>query len=328
MENINFSSEIQNDYNLQNKHLFKKKTGNAKSYYQLIFGENLEEDLKVLQKLYKLDIPFKIFGLHTNLYITENGYNGLFVDISLKNSNIFFDKETETFRVTSNITVSEFVNFTMKMGYDFAAFTGVPGLIGSGVVGNSGWTPTKKAFSDFVKEIIVYDFEEGKINNIIPDDNFFKERDSFIKQENKNKTRYFVKEIILKADFVGESEVRKKFDEQMNKRKESLKFGFKEGTAGSLWSNAYLKKVLGITFPNMLRENPFINANFNGATYSPNGSMFFTTEISTTDKDVAKLFVHTLKKVKEIYNIDLRKEVLILDSDGDIDLQTFIKRNT
>ena len=43
MENINFYYELKNNYNLQNKHLFKKHTGNAKYYYQLIFGENLEK---------------------------------------------------------------------------------------------------------------------------------------------------------------------------------------------------------------------------------------------------------------------------------------------
>ena len=56
--------------------------------------------------------------------------------------------------------------------------------------------------------------------------------------------------------------------------------------------------------------------------------MYFTTEIDTTDKNVANLFVHTLKKVKEIYGIDLHKEIIILDSKGEIDLETFIRRNT
>ena len=56
--------------------------------------------------------------------------------------------------------------------------------------------------------------------------------------------------------------------------------------------------------------------------------MQFITGPNTTDKDVAKLFVHTLNKVKELYGVDLHKEVMILDSDGEIDLETFIKRNS
>lgn len=322
-----FSRDVEYNYNLQDKHLFKKKTGNSKQYYQLVFDDSLEKDLKVLSKLYKENIPFKIFGSHTNLYITDNGYDGLFIDISSKNNKIIFDEEKKTFHVTSNVAVSSFVNYTMKMGYDFAAFTGIPGLVGAGVVGNSGWTPSGKDFSSFVQQITVYDFEKDTIDIIKPDDSFFKSRDSFIKQHNKDKTRFFVKEVILKSEYIGENAVREKYNAQMERREKSLKFGFQEGTAGSLWSNVHLKEILGKSFPNMLRENPSINANFNGARYSSNGSLFFTTDSNTTDKDVAKLFLHTLNKVKELYNIDLHKEVMILDRDGEIDVRTFIDRN-
>ncbi len=327
MRDKNFSRETQKNYNLGDKHLFKKKAGNAKEYYQLFFDETLQNDLDVLHKLYIDNIPFKIFGLHTNLYITDKGYNGLFVDISSENSRIIFDKESEMFRVTSNVEVSKFIHYAMKKGYDFSALSGIPGLVGSGVVGNSSFTASGKSFSDFVQEIIVFDFEIGQTIYMKPDVDFFSERDSFIKQKNKDKTRYFVQEIILKSDFIGEEQVKEKYDAQMQRREKSLKFGFREGTAGSLWSNAHLKKQVGKSFTSILRENPSINCNFNGATYSPNGAMFFTTGIDTTDKDVAKLFDHTMKKMKEIYNIELHKEVLILDSNGEIDLDTFIKRN-
>lgn len=328
MQDTCFSREISENYNLEDKHLFKKKPGNAKWYYQLMFDETLDNDLKQLHKLYKQDIPFKIFGSHTNLYITDNGYDGLFVDISSKGSKIEYDEKNKTFELTSNTEVSDLIKYAMEGGYDFAALAGIPGLVGSGVVGNSSFTASGKSFSDFVSEIMLYDFEKGEYINIKPDKDFFKERDSFIKQINKNKTRYFVKSIILKADLIGKEKVKEKYDAQMERRKKSLKFGFLEGTAGSLWSNAHLKKQIGKSFTNLLRENPKINANFNGATYSPNGAMFFTTSDQTTDKDVAKLFIHTLEKVKELYNVNLHKEVLILDSDGEITLETFISRNS
>lgn len=322
-----FSRKVEYEYNLQNKHLFKKKTGNAKQYYQLCFDDTLEKDLKVLSKLYKLYIPFKIFGAHSNLYITDNGYDGLFVDVSSKNAKILFNEKEKSFVVTSNTTVSLFVNYTMKLGYDFAAFTGIPGLIGSGVVGNAGWTPSGKDFSSFVQQISIYDFEKDKLITINPDNNFFGQRSSFLKEQNRYKTRYFVKEVVLKSDYIGESSVREKYNAQMERREKSLRFGFEEGTAGSLGSNVHLKKSLGKSFPNMLRENPSINENYNGARYSSNGSLFFTTDSNTTDNDVAKLFVHTIKKVKELYNVELHKEVMILDKDGEIDLETFINRN-
>lgn len=334
MENIFgiFSREIKYDYNLQNKHLYKKKTGNAKGYYQLIFDESLDKDLKILHEMYKNNVPFKIYGLHTNLYITDNGYDGLFVDVDIKNSKIKFIKETEEFVVTSNLTVSALVNYTKKMGYDFSPLTGIPGVVGGGIIGNSSYPSVidnkySKAFSDFVKKIIVYDFEIGNYVELIPDDKFFNVRDSFLKQANKVKTRYFVKEVILKADYIGEEEVTRFYNAQMNKRIEALKINYKEGNAGSFFSNQHIRKYTGKPMKGLILENPSICINVNGATFSEYGNMQFKTEDNTTDKDVAKCLEYAVNKVKELYNFDLHKEVIILDFDGEIDLKTFINRN-
>ena len=75
------------------------------------------------------------------------------------------------------------------------------------------------------------------------------------------------------------------------------------------------------------RNDPDLNISFNGARYSFNGGRFFTTDLNTTDKDVAKLFKFTIDKCKEIYKIEPKKEMIILDYDGEIDIDTFIIRN-
>lgn len=329
-----FSRKVEYDYDLQNKHLYKKKAGKAKQYYQLAFDENLDEDLKVLHKMYKNDMPFRIYGLHTNLYITSNGYDGLFIDVDIKNSKIKFKQETEEFIVTSNLTVSALVNYTKEMGYDFSPLTGIPGVVGGGVVGNSSYPSVidkdySKHFSDFVKNIIVYDFKIGDFIEIIPDDNFFGIRDSFLKQENKIKTRYFVKEIVLKADYIGKEKVNEFYNAQIEHRKEALKIDYAEGNAGSFFANRHIRNHVGKAMKGLILENPCININVNGATFSSDGNMQFRTEYNTTDKDVAKFFQHVTNKVKEIYDFDLckYKEVNILDTDGEIDLNTFIDRN-
>jgi UDP-N-acetylenolpyruvoylglucosamine reductase len=329
----NFSRNVQSNYNLQNKHLFKKKTGNAKGYYQLVFDESLNTDLKALHEMYKQNLPFRIYGLHTNLYLTDNGYNGLFVDVDTKNSNIQFNKETEEFIATANLTVSELVNYSKTSGYDFSALTGIPGLIGSGVVGNSSYQGSvidkkdKKGFSDFTKKIIVYDFETGDFVTMIPDDNFFGIRDSLLKRANKTKTRYFVKEVVLKTNYIGEEEVTRLYNAQMNERRDALKISFAEGNAGSFFSNPHIRKSVGKVMKTLLLENPSINIDINGATFSSNGNKNFRTGPDTTDKDAANCLQHVVNKVKEIYGMDLHKEVIILDSDGEIDLETFIARN-
>jgi len=323
----NFSRDVQSNYNLQNKHLYKKKTGNAKGYYRLKFDDSLSTDLKALHELYQQNLPFRIYGMHTNLYITDNGYNGLFVDIDAKNAKIQFNQETEEFTATANLTVNKLVNYTKTLGYDFSDLTGIPGFVGSGVVGNSsyaGGSGNKKMFSDFIKRIIVYDFEIGDFFEMIPDDHFFSIRDSFFKNANKTKTRYFVKEVILKADYIGEEKAAQLCSAQITERRNALKVNFTEGSAGNFFCNSHIKKSIGKTMKTLLLENPSINKEMNGAAFSPNGSMNFKTGPNTIDKDAVQCLQHAVNKVKELYGIDLHQEVIILDSGGEIDLETFI----
>ena len=327
MKEINLSRKVLENYDLSCKHLFKKKAGNAKYYYELQFDNTLDNDLKEISKLYKLGKKYKIFGMHTNLYITEKGYDGLFIDISPKKAKIKFDKEKEEFIVTSNLTNSKLVNYGMSLGYDFASLTGIPGMVGAGVIGNSSWVPPAKTYGEYVKQIKVFDFEEEKEKIIIPNKDFFNVRNSFLKEANLIKTRYFIKEIVLKADYIGEEKVRKKYYEQINKRRESLKIGYTEGCAGSIWSNIDLKQKIGKSFREIINENSDSNIDFNGARYSLNGGRFFTTDAETTDKDVAKLFKFTINKCKERYGIEPKKEMINLDYDGEINKNEFILRN-
>ena len=327
MEEINMSKEVIENYDLSCKHLFKKSAGKAKYYYMLHFDSTLDIDLKEISKLYKEDKRYRIFGMHTNLYITEKGYDGLFIDINPKGAKIQFDKEKEEFVVSSNLTNSELVNYTMRLGYDFSSLTGIPGMVGAGVVGNSSWVPPAKSYGDYVKSIKVFDFEDGKEKTIIPNEGFFSIRSSFLKEVNSNKTRFFIKEVMLKADYIGKEKVREKYLQQINKRAESLRIGFTEGCAGSIWSNIDLKQKTGKSFREIINENPDFNINYNGARYSLNGGRFFTTDLHTTDKDVAQLFEFTIRKCKELYNVVPIKEMIILDYDGEIQLDTFIERN-
>lgn len=323
-----FSKELHTDYALSNKHLFKKSAGKAKYYYALSFDDTLDNDLRALSRFSKENgLLFRVFGMHTNIYITDRGYHGIFVDMAPNPSTIVFDPTTATFTVSGNTPASKLVNHAMQLGYDFAALSGVPGMVGAGIVGNAGWTPTNKNFSDFVAEIEAYDFVEDTYVTFHPDNDFFGERTSFIKQQNADTTRYLVTKAVLKAEHIGTEQVRAKWQEQMQKRDESLRNGFKDGCAGSIWSNTYLKNATGRPFPAMLREHPCLKQNFNGARYGDAGSMFFTTGTETTDRDVARLLTDTLEKLREFYDIVPKMEMLILDYDGEIDVHTFLARN-
>lgn len=321
-----FSRQVKYNYNLQGKCGFKKKAGHAEYYYQLRFDENLENDLKVLSLLKNQKYPFRIFGMGTNLYICSNGYDGLYVDVSPINSYIKYIDDLDCFAVSSNAIVSGFVNYTTKKGYDFSALTGIPGLIGSGAAGNAGWTPSGKSFSSFVSKVRVFDFTTSEFHYIDFEGLGFSDRNSLIKEANRDSMSIFITEVWLRSEKLSEGVVREKCASQMARRYDYLKWGFLDGTAGSVWSNTHLIKQTGKSFPNMLRENESLSKEFNGAKYSKNGNRYFMTDTFTTDEDVAALFMHTYNYVYDHYNAKLYLEMIILDYDGVIGLDDFIKR--
>ena len=137
-----------------------------------------------------------------------------------------------------------------------------------------------------------------------------------------------MKSVVLKAEHIGKAAVRELFDAQMNERREALRISFREGDAGCFFVNPYIRAALGKPMSQLIRADPALQVNFGGAGFSQNGDHQFTTQADTTDADCAKFFAYVVDYVRRVYGVELHKEVLILDHDGEIDLATFIQRNT
>ena len=321
-------NKVEFDYNLSKKHNFFKSAGNAKVYYELdINSENTKNDLEVISNLYKNGIAFEIFGKNTNLYITEKGYNGLFIQLTTNNKYIEFDENSKIFKVSANSFFSELVNKGIDLGYDFSPFVGIPGLIGGAVVGNAGTNSTGKNIGKIIKNIKVYNFEENKIEIINPDKNmnFFTERNSYLKEENELKTKYLVLEIEVEIEYIGIEEAKLKKQKRIEFRRDSDIQGFKYGTAGSFWSNSSIPKELlekNMKFRDLMKNIKLSDLEYNGAGYT-SLNCFLKTDSNTKDFDVAKLLSKTIELVKKEYKFEPYNEVQILDYDGIINAKEF-----
>jgi len=233
--NSSITSEAINNFNLSGQHKFFKRAGNANSFYELNINDLAEErTLRTLSSMYKNDVPFIVFGKTTNLFITEQGYNGFFVKLNSKNKYMNYNEKSKEFIVSASTHLSELVNKAVLLGYDFSDLAGIPGLIGSAVVGNAGTHLTNKTIGELVKKIQVYNFESGKYETIVPTEykDFFSERNSFLKNANEKKMKYLVFCVVLQADYIGESIAIARKTEVLRLRRDSDVEGFREGTAG------------------------------------------------------------------------------------------------
>jgi UDP-N-acetylmuramate dehydrogenase len=327
----NLSSEIRYGVDLSKIHKYRKKAGLADGFLELTMNTATEEtDLKIIATLLKNDMPHFIVGTGTNVYFTENGFKGLIVKLTNQNKYLTFDKNNNSFRASANILFSEVVNKACLLGYDLSEFVGIPGMLGSAIVGNAGTHLTGKTISEIVKEFYVYDFENMEYIRIVPSDHkeFFSERSSYIKEANRVKPRYLVTEVVLEAAYIGAALATERKNEIMSLRRDSDIEGYTHGTAGSFFANGSLPHNLlveNIKVRDLIKKLNLHTLDFNGAGYT-SIKCFLKTESTTRDHDVAKLLHRTIVEIQDKYGFTPRNEVLIIDEDGIISAEEFITR--
>ena len=329
--NKSITSDGINNFNLSDQHNFLKPAGYASRYVELSINDLTEENnLGTLSNMYNNDMPFIVFGKSTNLYITDQGYNGTFIRLNNRDKYLIYDEKSREFIASANTSFSEVVKKAVSLGYDFSDLAGIPGLIGSAVVGNAGTHLTGKTIGDLVTKIRVYDFEYGKYETIIPSEykGFFSERNSILKKANERKMRYLILSVTLQADYIGASTATARKKEVMALRRDSDIEGFKEGTAGSFWANGALPEELknqSFKVRDIIRKVGLHEIDYNGAGYT-SIKCFLKTGNSTTDSDVACLLKETMDTIYSEYCFVPCNEVQILDYDGIISAEQFISR--
>jgi UDP-N-acetylenolpyruvoylglucosamine reductase len=320
-----FSVDIDYNYKLLG-HVFEKYAGNVSEHLKLdLRSPHVEEDLNSLSKLYAKGRDFVVFGECTNLYVTEKSYQGLFIEIDEYLINgIYYNKEEESFSVKADCLLRNFVQSAAKEGFDFTVFYGIPGLVGSAVCGNSGSDSIE--IGNYVKSIKVYNIAENKYEVFETNEKFFSARSSYINEQNRGLTKYIILECTLKADCLGKTLCEKKLKDKRSKR--NLIDRDAHRTAGSFWVSSVVPEEYrskGKKVRDLIKEIGLNKLDYNGAKYVTE-KCFLTTSVETRDSDVATLLDVTIKKMKKNYGFIPKKEVVILDYDGKISVDEFIKR--
>ena len=308
-------------------HLFKKKAGEAALF--LNTKDFLKDKNLVVSELMDIfNLPIKIFGSRTNLFVTEEGFDGIFIIYEEAGSeDIAIDTVKGEISCSGAVLLLSLVKVACEAGFDLGGLTGIPGTVGGAVVNNSGTGKVIQAIGDSVVEIEVYNIKERKIEFFYPKEDFFFDRRSLLQDYNFPSTKYIVNRVKLKPRMIGNPAAMNYFKERLAYRVEANKEGYVYGSAGSFWANRSLPddfkiKNPGIKVRNLITRAGLDKLNFNGARYTPTFS-FVATESFTTDKDVAKLLKVTVDTLEREYGVVPHKEVEMLSKHGSITLDEY-----
>ena len=291
----NIKGKIKFDYSLKN-HTWLNIGGNAKIFF---VPETLSELRDFLKFMKKNESDFFVIGAGSNLLISENINNRIFIKlgknfnkISLTKNNIIIagcsilDKKISDFACENNLGGLEFLSC-------------IPGSVGGGIKMNSGCFGTE--FKDVLLSVQVMDFN-GRVYTINSKDINFDYR----------KTNLPKNLIFLSASFKtvkgNRDEIIENIIKLKNKKENSQPLRVKTG--GSTFKNP--KNQTDKKVWELIKESVDKKVSFGDARISDKHSNFFINTKNASFENMNDLINFVKKKVKDKTGISLELELEIV----------------
>ena len=291
----NIKGKIKFDYSLKN-HTWLNIGGNAKIFF---VPETLAELRDFLKFMKKNESDFFVIGAGSNLLISENINNRIFIKlgknfnkISLTKNNIIIagcsilDKKISDFACENNLGGLEFLSC-------------IPGSVGGGIKMNSGCFGTE--FKDVLLSVQVMDFS-GRVYTINSKDINFDYR----------KTNLPKNLIFLSASFKtvkgNRDEIIENISKLKNKKENSQPLRVKTG--GSTFKNP--KNQTDKKVWELIKESVDKKVSFGDARISDKHSNFFINTKNASFENMNDLINFVKKKVKDKTGISLELELEIV----------------
>ena len=292
----NIKGKIKFNYSLKN-HTWLNIGGNAKIFFT---PETLSELREFLLYLKKQNNSFFILGAGSNLLISDNIQNRIFIKLGKNFNKISLTKDNIIIAGCSILdkNVSNFAYENSLSGLEFLSC--IPGSIGGGIRMNSGCFGTE--FKDVLLSIQVMDFD-GRVYSINSKNIQFGYRQTDLP---KNL-------IFLSASFKTDRNEKKKIEEKIYQLKEKKENSqpLRVKTGGSTFKNPnnnLKKKVWQI-----IRENVDNQISFGDAKISEKHSNFFINSNNASFKDMYDLINFVKNNVKKKTGISLELELEIVN---------------
>ena len=292
----NIKGKIKFNYSLKN-HTWLNIGGNAKIFFT---PETLSELREFLLYLKKQNNSFFILGAGSNLLISDNIQNRIFIKLGKNFNKISLTKDNIIIAGCSILdkNVSNFAYENSLSGLEFLSC--IPGSIGGGIRMNSGCFGTE--FKDVLLSIQVMDFD-GRVYSINSKNIQFGYRQTDLP---KNL-------IFLSASFKTDRNDKKKIEEKIYQLKEKKENSqpLRVKTGGSTFknpNNKLEKKVWQI-----IRENVDSQISFGDAKISEKHSNFFINSNNASFKNMYDLINFVKNNVKKKTGISLELELEIVN---------------
>lgn len=263
----------------------------------LIEMENEEQLRKLQHYFYLIEMPYVVIGNGSNLLVGDNGYRGVILQIGRKMNDITVEGTRVTAKAGALLT--QVAGAALEHGLTGLEFaSGIPGTIGGGVVMNAG------AYGGEMSQVVVSVTVTDKEGNLLELDNStmeFAYRYSTIKNH-----PFTVTEVSLELQPGNPEEIRSKMEELAGRRRQKQPLEYP--SAGSTF-----KRPEGYYAGELIMKAGLRGFQIGGARVSDKHCGFVINTGNATAADVLDVIQEVQIRIKEIFNVNLETEVVILN---------------
>lgn len=261
--------------------------------------ENKEQLIQVLRYLRQVEVPFFVLGNGSNLLVSDNGYQGIILQIGQKMSKV--EVEGDVIIAQAGASMSQVARIALEHGLTGLEFaSGIPGTIGGGVVMNAGAYDGE--LSGVVIQVNVVN-GAGECMELEKDSMEFGYRTSIIKNN-----PFTVTEVILRLEKGDSEQIKAKMDDLAARRREKQPLEYP--SAGSTF-----KRPKGNFAGKLIMDAGLRGFRIGGARVSEKHCGFVVNIGNATAEDVRDVISEVQERVKERFNVNLEPEVLFLGFD-------------
>jgi len=145
-------------------------------------AESVEDIKEAVLFAEKNNLPFYILGGGSNLLVSDEGFSGLVIKISLHGISIEEKDEKIIAKAFAGESWDGFVNYLTENGFSgLELLSGIPGTVGASPVQNIG--AYGKEVSQFIEWVNVFDVESKENKKILNNECGFEYRDSIFRKD-------------------------------------------------------------------------------------------------------------------------------------------------
>ena len=290
---------------MMNKHTTFQLGGPAKFF---IKPKSINKIIKVLQLCKEYSIEYFILGNGSNLLVSDKGYDGLVIYINEENFSDLFVQQID--QINYKITVGGGILMrTLAKRLCLLSLSGlediidIPGTIGGGIIMNASAGLNKKLIDNSLDKVKVIT-PNGEIKQLSKIECQLRTRGSLLKDK-----KYMVIEATFNLIRIDKMIIQKSMSDHTSRRYSRQPMYFPSAGCFFVW----FKPKFGSLYEKY-KENNLVSYRVGDAMIYTHNVAFIVNLGNAKASEVYEIVIHVEKIFQEKYNINIRREVVVLGS--------------